>query len=120
MADERIDPKELSAIAGEAAKGRKVSDLVAAQLSANEAERSRNLREENLAFRRQVERLSLALLNADSIDKTYKFIEKRFAEQEERFHRLEGVVGNLESELKNQKMIQVKALQATYGHGPTA
>jgi hypothetical protein len=119
VADEQIDPKELSRIAGEAAKGRKVSDLVAAQLSDSEAERTRKLREENLAFRQQVERLSLSLLNASAIDDTYKFIEKKFAESEERFKRLEGLIGNLDGELKNQKMIQVRALQATYGHGST-
>lgn len=85
----------------------------------SEQERTRRLREENEEQRQKIKRLELSLLNADAIEQTLGAVNKKFDEVEERLVRLAGCIGNLESEMKNQKMLIVRAIQQRMGTGPT-
>lgn len=78
------------------------------------------LMEQALDQRKEIERLQIALLNANAIAQT-------FAHQSDRFDELLGTIdkinrrlGNLEQEVGNQRQMIVKSLQQTYGNGPTA
>lgn len=78
------------------------------------------LREENTKLAERIQRLELALLNAEAIKSTYLSFGPKFDEIYERLNRTDGRITNVEGELGNQKMLIVKALQGKIGTGPTA